>query len=205
MRMRLRNNDAELFGLLETSAQHLVNACELLVKIVAADRHGRAELREKLHAEEHQADYVHHEFKRLIVDTFVTPIARDDLMRMGARLDDCVDLVDEAGDVIVLYQANSLPASCTRQVEILRRCAELTLAALGSLRSGDDLNEYCVEINSLENEGDQVFRSTIAALFAQEKDPIRLIKHQQIIERFEAAIDAFEVFADLVETTVAQG
>lgn len=199
MRLHPRNNDAAIYGLLRASAEHLADACDLVAQIVAADRPRREELREELHAAEHAADESHHELQRLINATFVTPLDREDLLLIASHLDDCVDLVDEVGDCIVLYQVGALPPACTRLVEILRRCAELTTQAMGGLRSLRHLREYWVEVNSLENEADQLYRATIAQLFAEETDPIRLIKVKEVVERLESSTDAFENLANAVE------
>ncbi|AMD88476.1 phosphate transport regulator [Actinomyces radicidentis] len=180
-------------------AARLEKSCALIARVAAADLNDRPELREQLHAVESEADEIHLGFQRLVADTFVTPVDREDLRRIGGLLDDCIDYVDEAGDAVVLYQVGALPPACTRQVEILQRCAELTSAALPSLRAASSLREYWVEINSLENEADLVYRAAIAELFATETDAIRLVKVKEVLERLEAAADAFELLAEGVE------
>ncbi|WP_067782030.1 DUF47 domain-containing protein [Actinomyces vulturis] len=199
MRLHPRNNDSALFNLLTTTSQHFVEACDILTQIVAADRPERLTLNKQLHEVENAADDAQHEFHRMINATFVTPLDREDLHLLGTRLDDCVDLVDEAGDCIVLYRVGSLPSECTELVEILRRCAELTAEAMPRLSSLKSLRDYWVEINSLENQADQLYRTTIGRLFAEESDPIRLIKVKEIVERLEAATDACESLANTVE------
>ncbi|CAM2973854.1 DUF47 domain-containing protein [Actinomyces slackii] len=200
MRLHPRNNDDEIIALISQSAGALVTAAGLLARIISADRNDRAALREELHAVEHAADETHHRLIRLIKDTFVTPVDRDDLHRIGSLLDDCMDALDEAGDVVVLYQVGSLPPACTEQVQILLRCAELSAEALPGLRSPASLHEYWVEINSLENAADRLFRSATAELFATERDAIRLVKVKEVIERLETAADAFEDLANAVES-----
>ena len=148
MRLHPRNNDDQLIALVAQAAEALVPASRLLARIIAADRTDRAALREELHAAEHAADETHHRLIRLIHDTFVTPVDREDLHRIGSLLDDCMDALDEAGDIVVLYQVGSLPPACTEQVQILQRCAELTAQALPRIRAAGSLREYWVEVNS---------------------------------------------------------
>lgn len=200
MRLHPRNNDDQLIALVAQAAEALVPASRLLARIIAADRTDRAALREELHDAEHTADETHHRLIHLIHDTFVTPVDREDLHRIGSLLDDCMDALDEAGDIVVLYQVGSLPPACTEQVQILQRCAELTAQALPRLRTAGSLREYWVEVNSLENAADRLFRSAIAELFATERDAIRLIKVKEVIEHLEAAADAFEHLAGAVES-----
>ena len=139
--------------------------------------------------------------RRFDVDiTFVTPLDREDLHLLGSTMDDCMDLVDEAGDCIVLYHVGVLPQACHELVDILKQCAELTAQAMPRLKSLKDLESYWVKINELENHGDQTYRAGIGRLFEEEMDPISLIKRKEIIERMEAAIDAFESLANTVES-----
>jgi hypothetical protein len=62
--------------------------------------------------------------------------------------------------------------------------------------------DNCVEIHTLENEGDIVMRMTISRLFECEKDPIELIKWKEIFERIEEAIDICEDVSNIVEGIV---
>ena len=62
--------------------------------------------------------------------------------------------------------------------------------------------EYCVEINRLENQADQVARTAIAALFDKEKDPISLIKLKELYEVLETATDKAEDAANVLEGVV---
>ncbi|ETJ05033.1 MAG: Phosphate transport regulator, partial [Actinomyces urogenitalis DORA_12] len=116
MRLRPRNNNADLLAALSALADRLVAGCDLVGRIVTADFASRAQLRDELHAVEHEADEIHHRFLHLLSHTFVTAIDRDDLRRIAGLLDDCLDAVDQAGDAIVLYQAGALPQACTEQV-----------------------------------------------------------------------------------------
>ena len=62
--------------------------------------------------------------------------------------------------------------------------------------------EACVEINTIENDGDQILRTPWPRLFEQEKDPIELIKWKEIFERFEETLDVCEDVSNIVEGIV---
>ena len=70
------------------------------------------------------------------------------------------------------------------------------------LEKGDALIEYCVEVNRLENEADGISRAAIGHLFETETDPIRLIKHKELLEVLETATDKAEDAANVLETVV---
>jgi hypothetical protein len=62
------------------------------------------------------------------------------------------------------------------------------------------MQEYCIEINKLENKMDRVFRDTLGHLFDEIKDPILVIKWKEIYEHLENASDKCEDVADILES-----
>ena len=56
-----------------------------------------------------------------------------------------------------------------------------------------------VEVHRLENEGDRLLREGVAALFAAGIDPMQVIRWKDIFESLEAAVDACEHVAHVVE------
>ena len=117
---------------------------------------------------EHAADETTHSIIRRVNSTFVTPFDREDIYSLASALDDVMDMMDEAVDLVLLYEVTSLPPETTQQVEVLQRCAELTAAAMPSLESMGSLDEYWIEINRLENTGDKSYRRILANLFSGE-------------------------------------
>jgi len=200
VRLRLTPRNTSFFDLLGDSARHLVGAADLLGQLLGAERPAREALAGQLRDAEHAADESTHEIMRRLNQTFVTPFDRHDIYGLASALDDCMDFMEEAGDLIVLYRLGTLPARVNDQVDVLRRCAELTADAMPRLRSMNDLAEYWVEINRLENEADRTYRKLLAEMFSNGTDAIELMKLKEVVHALEAAADAFETVANLVET-----
>jgi hypothetical protein len=198
--LRLTPRDTSFFDLLTELAQHLVVGANLLAELLGADRPGRKELAKKLAEAEHDADETTHSIMRRLNQTFVTPFDRDDIYGLTSALDDCMDFMEEAADLIVLYRIGELPARVSDQVQVLQRAAELTADAMPRLRSMHDLAEYWVEVNRLENQADKTHRKLLAELFDNATDPIELMKLKEVVEILEAAADGFEKVANTVET-----
>ena len=129
----------------------------------------------------------------------MTPFDREDIYRLGSGLDDVMDMMDEAVDLILLYEVKVLPPELSQQVEVLQRCAELTASAMPGLQSPQKLDEYWIEINRLENTGDKSYRRMLANLFSGEHEALEVLKLKDIVESLEGAIDAFEKVANIVE------
>ncbi len=202
--MRFTPRDTTFFDLLAESAGHLVTGASLLAQIVGADNGDRKKLNKKMSETESLADESTHAIINRLNTTFVTPFDRDDIYNLASGLDDCMDFMDEAADLIVLYKLNELPDRVEDQVEILQRMAELTAVAMPKLRSMNELHDYWVEINRLENQADKAYRKLLSHMFDEITDPILLMKLREVVEVLEEAADAFEKVANFVETVAVK-
>ena len=200
MRLRLTPREDTYFTLLTVLAEHLVTGANLLAEMLGADRPTRKAIGKQLADLEHAADDATHQIMRRLNQTFVTPFDRDDIYNLASSLDDCMDYMEEAGDLIVLYKVDTLPPRVSDQVQVLQRAAELTAEAMPRLRSMDGLSDYWVEVNRLENQADKAHRKLLAQLFDDVTDPIELMKLKEVVETLEHAADAFEQVANTVET-----
>lgn len=198
MGFRLRPVDTSFYDLFTASARHLVNGAALLSEMLA-DGADKADVAERMRAAEHEADETTHELIRKVNSTFVTPFDREDIYALASGLDDVMDMMDEAVDLILLYEVKVLPTELSEQVDVLQRCADLTAEAMPRLRSMQSLDDYWIEINRLENSGDRNHRRTLAKLFSGEFKTIEVLKLKDIVESLEGAIDAFEKVANTVE------
>jgi predicted phosphate transport protein (TIGR00153 family) len=198
VRLKFRPVDSSFYDLFSEAASHLVVGAQLLSEMLA-DGSSRAEIAQRMREAEHAADETTHSIVRRVNSTFVTPFDREDIYSLASALDDVMDMMDEAVDLILLYEVTSLPPESTQQVEVLQRCAELTAAAMPSLESMASLDEYWIEINRLENTGDKSYRRILANLFSGEHEALEVLKLKDIVESLEGAIDAFEKVANIVE------
>lgn len=198
MASRFRPSDTGFYDLFAQSAQHLVNGAGLLAEMLAdgSDREGIAQ---RMRDAEHQADETTHAIIRRVNTTFITPFDREDIYNLASGLDDVMDFMEEAVDLVLLYEVEKLPSELANQVEVLQRCAELTAEAMPRLKTMKDLEEYWIEINRLENTGDKSYRRILAKLFSGKYEALEVLKLKDIVDSLESAIDAFERVANIVE------
>jgi predicted phosphate transport protein (TIGR00153 family) len=137
---------------------------------------------------------------RQLNESFITPFDREDIYRLASSLDDVMDAMEAAVDLVVLYQIEQLPPEIADQVDVLERAAELTADAMPRLRSMKDLTDFWIELNRLENQADQVYRRLLARLFSGDFDALTVLKLKEVVDQLEAAADAFEHVANTVET-----
>lgn len=202
MGFSLTPKDNGFYDLFSSSAAHLVEgAAELTAILGAESQEERETIAKRLTEIETSADEATHELIRKVNSSFITPFDREDIHGLASALDDCIDHMEAAGDLVALYRIDVLPSGVSKQVEILSRMAELTVDAMPRLRSMKDLSSFWIEINRLENSADKAYRRMIAELFnAEGADPIVVMKHKELIDQLEAAADAFENVAHKVES-----
>jgi uncharacterized protein len=196
--LRFRPTDTSFYDLFSESAKNLVSGAELLAEMLpnGADR---AVIASRMREAEHIGDETTHGIVRKVNTTFVTPFDREDIYRLANGLDDVMDFMEEAVDLVLLYEIEELPGELANQVEVLQRAAELTADAMPRLRTMRDLEEYWIEINRLENDGDKSYRRIVAKLFNGQYDALTVMKLKDVVDSLEAAIDAFETVANIVE------
>ncbi|PRY00791.1 DUF47 domain-containing protein [Allonocardiopsis opalescens] len=199
MRLRLTPREDSFYELFSDSANNLVTASRLLSELISDDSEREA-IAEKLRVCEHVGDEHTHVIMRRLNETFITPFDREDIYRLAGTLDDVMDAMEAAADLVVLYQIKQLPRDVVQQVAVLERAAEITAEAMPRLRSMRDLTEYWIEINRLENQADQIYRRLLAHLFSGEYDSLSVLKLKDVIEQLEEAADAFERVANTIES-----
>lgn len=201
MRLRLTPQDNTFFDMLTESANNLVLGAQAVARLFSQDADRKA-ISEEVRRIEHAEDEVTHGILRKLNVTFVTPFDRDDIYTLAGRLDDVMDYMEAAVDLVVLYNLGELPQEIAEQVDVLQRAALLTAESMPRLRTRKDLDSYWIEINRLENEADTLNRISIGRLFDTEKDPITLLKWKEIYEVLEEATDRCEDVANVLEQIV---
>jgi uncharacterized protein len=196
--LRFRPVDSTFYDLIAESARNLVGGAALLAEMFASTS-DRKDLAKKMRQAEHECDETTHAIIRRVNTTFVTPFDREDIYRLASALDDVMDFMEEAVDLVNLYEIQELPDRLANQVDVLRRSADLTAEAMPKLRTMRDLEEYWIEINRLENEGDKSYRRILAKLFNGQYDALTVMKLKDVVDALEGAIDAFETVANIVE------
>ncbi len=193
------------FELFEKLAAYGVEAVKLFAEML--ERYdARQEYFQRIFETERAADTVVHEIIQMANKSYTTPIARDDVRALTSLLDDLVDLVEATADRMILYSIKEVRPELKDLVAILVRAAEEAAKAVGELKHlsrPEQLAEYCVNVNSIENEGDRVSRRALAALFATPNiEALEALKWREIYEHVESAIDLCEDIGDLLEGVV---
>lgn len=204
LKFRLIPQSQRFFDLFEEDARNLVAGARLLREIMDKFELSHR-LVKKLESLEHEGDRITHDLINEMNKTFVTPIDREDIHALASAMDDVMDQIEAAGDTMVLYNVEGPTEQAKLFADIIIDSTEQILKAVCLLRARHNLRSviaYCVEINRLENEADEIRRQVLGALFREESDVIRLIKWREIYEILERTTDSCEDVADILQAIV---
>jgi uncharacterized protein len=203
VKLKISQRAEVFFELFARSAENLRETAELLGDLVA--RYEEIDLKvRRIQDREHDGDEITHEIFRRLNTSFITPMDREDIYRLATALDDVLDAVEGVADLFLLHGIESPLPVMESQVAVLIRAAKQTEEALDLLAKMDRerLEPYWIEINSLENEGDQLYRHAIAEIFSGDHRAMDVLRWKEVIEGTEEAIDGLENVANIVESIV---
>ena len=190
------------FDLFEQQAAVIVQGLALFESLIK-EYSRRQELTKRIKDVENEADAVAHQIFRLLNNTFITPFDREDIQMLVNRMDDVIDLVEKASARMQIYDMPAPPENISAMLAILQKAFDKLSSAVGMLRNWkhrEAILKICVEVNSLENQGDTLLRASLERLFKEASDPFYVIKAKEIYESLEDAIDRCEDLANVVET-----
>jgi hypothetical protein len=160
-----------------------------------------------LRRKEHETDELAHLIYGELDKTFITPIDREDLHALTSALDEVLDSMDRCGNEIVLYKLDKMTDPMRELVRIIQEAAReiaKCVALLSDQSKVDEVQVHVIHVNSLENEGDKVYRKGVEALFDNMIDPIELIRQKEILTSLEDAIDACEDVMDVIRSIMVK-
>lgn len=202
--MRFIPKEAKFFDLFEELADKIEEGSKLFLDMLN-DYDSFDSRVSKLKEIEHEADIITHRTYAKLHTTFLTPIDREDIYDLINKMDSILDMTEAAAVRMSLYKIKEPKEELFQQARILNEATgkvKMIVCGLRDMKNAKAILDACVEINTLENAGDQVLRATMAKLFEHEKDPIELIKWKEIFERFEEAVDMCEDVSNIVEGIV---
>jgi len=195
----------EFYDLFEQATSNLVVAAKKLLDFF--DHYEDVEAKAKeLKDLEHQGDVITHEIMARVHRSFVTPIDREDITQLTHSLDDVMDFIEAAGRTANLYHIAQPTERARELARIVEKMAVKLNEVVPRLRHRDRyfwILQQCVEINTLENDADDVQHAALAELFEVcSSDTCQVIKWREIYEHLESATDRGEDVANILEGIV---
>ena len=156
---------------------------------------------------EKEADKITDRTVAMLHKTFITPLDRDDIHRLITRMDDILDLMEDAAQTVSLYDIQHVTPEARRLAELVLACTEKVVevvALLPNMKNARRITEICAEINRLESDADHVMHAALSRLFRDEPDVRNLIKLKTLYEFLESVTDRCEEVANIIEGIVVE-
>ena len=201
MRLSLVPKEHDYFRLFSDLAANLDEAAQLLVKFMEDYEHAKS-IGAAILEHEHVGDKILHDIVKRLNRSFITPLDREDIYDLVATMDEVLDNIEAATDAMVLYRVTAPTEHARRQAKVIAEAAAVLHQIIDDLEKRTGLMERVISVNSLENEGDRLFREAVAALFDDDMSAKEIIKWKDIYEMLESAIDECEHVANVIESIV---
>ncbi len=202
--MRIIPRDEKFYDLFEELADKIQEGGKLFQDILSNYKESEPKVA-KLKEIEHEADTITHRTYEKMHKTFLTPLDREDIYALVNKMDSVLDMIEAAAVRMYLYKIKEPTEEIVSLCRVLCQAIggiRTIIYALKDKKNSKKILELCVEVNTLENEGDYILRHAVTKLFENEKDAIELIKLKEISERIEEALDICEDVSNIVEGIV---
>ncbi len=198
--------DRIFYQLFESVSGVLVKMGEALKDVVnEPDFEKRGALIKKIEDMEHvNDDYTHQIFTELSRN-FITPFDREDIHALATSLDDIADYIYASAKKINFYRVNPNDIGIQKMADLIALgCVQVHKAVteIRNMKNMRQITDALVAINSIENQGDDIFDMSIERLFATESDAKEVIKKREIYQIMEVVTDKCEDAANVIESIV---
>ena len=161
------------------------------------------EVMEQMHQIEHTGDTERHRMMKNLVKEFITPIEREDIVAMADAIDNVTDTIEDVLMRIYMFNFTTMREDAVKMGEIIVKCCESLKEALEefhNFRKSQTLHSLIVEINQLEEEGDELFLKATRNLYMQGEDSVQILAWGQTLEYLEKCCDACESVSEVIES-----
>jgi uncharacterized protein len=201
MTFRMFSRTKPFFEMFGEAARNVHQGARALQRVLE-DFQGSPEQWRAIEEYEHEGDKLTHRILQTLHQSGMSARDREDVHRLAATLDDVLDLIEGSAFRLVMYKVTQPTPAAIRLAGILVRATDQIVHGIEALPDMDRISPFCIEINRLENEADEVAREAIANLFGGQIEPLDVIKWKEIYETMETATDRAEDIADLLQEIV---
>lgn len=207
---RFMPREGKFFDLFNAHAQQIVLGAETLDAMMRALDDSPEQVRayaDEIDVIEDRADKITHQTVALLHSTFITPLDRDEIHRLISRLDDVLDTIQDAAQMVSTYNLRSSTVEAVQFSKIILACAVKIADAvklLSDLDNGPKILLATREIGTLEADADLVLRDALSKIFREEPDVRQLIKLKGLYESLETVTDHCDDVGNMLEAIVVE-
>ncbi len=198
MKISLTPKTTEFFVLFASSGENALEVARLVERRFR-EHPNSGVTQEQVKAAETAGDAITRDLIVLLNTQYLTPFDREDIYQLATEIDDVVDYLEEASDLLGLYGVEMPTRHAVEQCGIIVKAVEQLAIACDNLKGMKGVQASLVELKELEDQGDRVLRDALASLFRDDRiDPLIVIRWKDIYEALERALDACETAANVI-------
>jgi uncharacterized protein Yka (UPF0111/DUF47 family) len=204
VRISLTPKTTEFFTLFAKAGENALDVARLVDRRFR--EHPNSDItQEQVKTAETAGDVITRDLIQLLNTQYVTPFDREDIYMLATEIDDVVDELEEASDRLGLYGIELPTRHAVQQTGLLVSAVEQLALACDNLKGMRGVQQALVDLKRLEDEGDQVLREGLAALFRDDRiDPLIVIRWKDVYDGLERALDACETAANTIANIVVK-
>jgi len=200
----IRPTDRRFFPLFDAHAALATDALRALVALLqnVADPDGRVR---EIEALEKRADGVMDEVRVALARSYFPPFGRTVVYELANRIDDVLDVAEDAAQSLHLYHVTHLTPEAVRLAELAVDASiklQSAIAALEKMQAPQAILRLCAEVDQLEAQADHVMRAAMSRLFREEPDAHQLVKLKAVYELLETLTDRCKQVGSDIEALV---
>ena len=202
----MKSKEVDYFDLFIKAATTCNRAAEGLDELMD-NLHEAKDKSDAIHQIEHEGDEQYHVLYHHLNRSFITPIEREDILDIAKYIEDTIDMIDEVAIMMNILSISSIREPAKEIMNLITKgCAVLVAATVEfkNFKKSKELPKLLVEINHVEEEGDVLYQKAMKELFSTEKDPLEVIRWQNIYKSLEDVLDACENVADIMEGVIVK-
>lgn len=200
--------DRVFFTLFENASANLeLIATKLVALVDQNDFNKRALIIKEMEELESKNDLLTHQIFIELGQNFITPFDREDIHSLATALDDIADYIYETGKKINMYGIDPSDHSIQKMADAIKESVLAVNSAVFELRDLKNTQKIMgciIKINSIENQADDIFYSSIENLFENENDIKTLIKKREIYKLMEIVTDKCEDAGNVMESIIVK-
>jgi predicted phosphate transport protein (TIGR00153 family) len=204
MKISLTPRTSEFFVLFAKAGENALDVARLVERRFR-EHPNSGVTQEQVKAAETAGDTITRDLITLLNTQYLTPFDREDIYQLATEIDDVVDFLEEASDLLGLYGVEMPTRHAVEQCGIIVKAVEQLSIACDNLKGMRGVQPALVELKSLEDKGDGILRDALASLFRDDRiDPLIVIRWKDIYESLERALDACETAATVIANIVVK-
>lgn len=202
----MQKNEFNYFKILREMVEGSMAAATLLNEIL--NDYKPEELIDRMrqmHEIEHSNDGLIHITHNHLIREFLTPIDREDIQVLLQELDEPTDSIEDVLFALYMYNIQEIKPEALKFSKLISRATDALYEAIIEFQNYNKkskIKDKIIEVNRLEEEGDNLHLNAIRDLYIKEKDAKELLIWTRTFDKLERCLDDLEKSANLLQSII---